>query len=427
MKLVYNIVIHLYHFSIKLASFFLPKAKLWVNGRNQQLIHIRKEDLDSEIIWFHCASLGEFEQARPMIERLKLANPPQSNFNKIKIVLTFFSPSGYEVRKNYPHADYVFYLPIDTKTKAKQFIHELKPSKVFFVKYEFWFNYLHELSVLNIPTYLISGIFRDNHYFFKWYGAWFRNQLNSFTHFYLQDNHSQILLNQIGYKNTSVCGDTRFDRVADIAKNAKRFPLIEKFKGKSNLLIAGSTWPKDEEIVSSQKLSDFKWVIVPHEINEKHILKVMETFSHNKSVEYNLADHGHSVPAEILRYSEANEENVLTADVLIIDNIGMLSSLYNYGSLAFIGGGFGKGIHNILEAATFGMPVIFGPEFHKFNEAKELIEFGGAFWVSNAIEYKNTLKLLNDDEVLKTASQISKFYVQSRVGASSKIISSINW
>lgn len=407
MRTLYSISIFVYQIIIRLASAFNSKAKLWLEGRKgifekltAQLSNSAPED---KIAWFHCASLGEFEQGRPLIEKYKIHHPGT------KILLTFFSPSGYEIRKNYPGADFIFYLPADTLSNAKRFIDIVNPAVVFFVKYEFWFHYLYELKKRNIPVYLVSGIFRKEQHFFKSYGGWFRKQLGSFSHFYLQDEQSIALLNSIGYKNTTLAGDTRFDRVWEIAKNTKPFPLIEKFRENSSVLIAGSSWREDEKIISVLQPGDFKLIIAPHEIDEKHIDNIENQFA------------GFST----LRYSKATESNVSSAQVLIIDNIGMLSSLYRYAEIAFIGGGFGKGIHNILEAATFGLPVIFGPNYEKFTEAKELIRLGGAFSVTDQEEFTKTILLLKDPQVLQTASHISKHYVGSRVGATDRILSTI--
>ena len=411
MRLLYNFSILLYVFAVRIASLFNPKAQLWLKGRKDIFEKLRAAIPagDISLVWFHCASLGEFEQGRPLIELMRKKDP------SVKILLTFFSPSGYEVRKNYAGADYIFYLPLDTTRNAKRFIDSVRPKAVFFVKYEFWFNYLRELKQRNIPVYLVSGIFRDDHHFFKSYGSWFRDQLNSFAHFYLQDERSQQLLNAIGFNNTTVCGDTRFDRVFEISQQVKQIDVVKQFAGDHKVLIMGSSWPEDEKIVQSPEvqratLQDYKIIIAPHEIDEKHIAAIEAGF---KNKEW------------CLRFSQANESNIKNANILIIDNIGMLSSLYQYGTVAFIGGGFGKGIHNILEAATFGLPVIFGPNYEKFTEAKELIRLGGAFEINNEEEFKKTITLLNDNEVLKTASHISKQYVQSRVGASEKILNSI--
>ncbi len=415
MRLLYNLSIYLYIFYIRVGSLFNAKAKLMIAGRKslfdklkQQLKNSQLLTPNSKLIWFHCASLGEFEQGRPLMEKLKLQQPD------VKILLTFFSPSGYEIRKNYAGADFVFYLPMDTPSNAKKFIEIVNPKKVFFVKYEFWFNYLAELKNKNIPTYLVSGIFREDHHFFKSTGGWFRKQLNSFTHFFLQDEKSMDLLNSIGYKNSTLCGDTRFDRVSEVARNVKQIDLVKLFVGDFKIIILGSSWSDDEKIVANSRfqISDppagrigFKLIIAPHEIDEKHLTNIETQFSD-----------------ACLRYSNANEKNISQAQILIIDNIGMLSSLYQYGSVAFVGGGFRKGIHNILEAATFGLPVIFGPNYQKFTEAKELIKLGGAFSIKDVSEFEKTMQLLSDEQVLKTASQISRMYVQGRVGATEKIL-----
>jgi 3-deoxy-D-manno-octulosonic-acid transferase len=458
MRFLYTSSIYLYVFAIRIVSPFNAKAKLWLRGRKNMFdaLALKMNELkDARLIWFHCASLGEFEQGRPLMEKIKTQDP------SIKILLTFFSPSGYEIRKNYAGADFVFYLPLDTPKNAKQFIELVHPQKVFFVKYEFWFNYLIELKNKNIPTYLISGIFRENHHFFKWTGGWFRKQLNAFTHFFLQDENSKSLLNSIGYKNVTVAGDTRFDRVAAVAKNVKSIPLVEKFIGNNKVIILGSSWREDEGLMADDRLqiaedrlqiaegrfqiaegklqitddrlqiadsrlqiaedrlqiensknnfSDFKIIIAPHEIDEKHIAGI--------EMQFNVL----GKKMKCVRYSQAVENTINEANILIIDNIGMLSSLYQYGTIAFIGGGFGKGIHNILEAAAFGLPVIFGPNYQKFAEATELIKLGGGFSIHDVNELNKTMQLLNDEQVLKTASHIAKMYVQSRVGASDKIM-----
>ena len=406
MYFFYNLSIFFYSSAIHVASLFNSKAKLWVRGRKNifETLNSKLSNSKSEnIVWFHCASLGEFEQGRPLMEKIKNQHP------KHKILLTFFSPSGYEIRKNYGGADYIFYLPIDSKKNAKKFIEIVNPEMVFFVKYEFWFNYLNVIKSKNIPLYLVSGIFRENQHFFKWYGGWFKKQLTCFTLFFLQDENSVELLKNNGFENCQTVGDTRFDRVFEISKNVKPILLVEQFKQNLNVFIAGSSWTDDEKIISSFKLENYKLILVPHEIDEKHIQSVIEMFSFSK----------------VLRYSQANEQNVKVADVLIIDNIGMLSSIYQYGSIAFIGGGFGKGIHNILEAATFGLPVIFGPNYQKFSEAKELIHLGGAFSIDDVSGFKKTIQLLEDKQVLQTASHIAKHYVSSRIGATDKILSSI--
>lgn len=358
-------------------------------------------------VWFHCASLGEFEQGRTLMEKLKLKR------KEIKIVLTFFSPSGYEVRKNYTGADYVFYLPLDTKANAEKFISMIAPEKVFFVKYEFWFHYLHTLHKKNIPVYLVSTIFRPGQKFFNWYGGFFRSMLKTITHFFLQDEESAALLHAIGITNYTVTGDTRFDRVVESADGLKPIPMIEKFKDGKKILVAGSTWKEDEQLIKSSFTyltfhpSPLKLIIAPHEVNENRIREVQNFFSG-----YN-----------ITLFSEAKEETISSSEILIIDNIGMLSSIYQYGSYAYIGGGFGKGIHNILEAAVVGLPVFFGPNYQKFREANELIERGGAFPVRSSDELTSTLNnLITHENKCAAASKVARDYVYERKGATEKIL-----
>ncbi|MBL7890983.1 MAG: 3-deoxy-D-manno-octulosonic acid transferase [Bacteroidia bacterium] len=414
MRIVYNILVRLYSLSIHIASLFNNKAKLWVDGRKNTFEQLEKKiraELkdDEELIWFHCASLGEFEQGRTIIEKFKVQS------SRFKVLLTFFSPSGYEVQKNYKGADFVFYLPIDTPGNAKRFVEMLPLKAAFFVKYEFWFNYLFQLRRKTIPTYLISGIFREEQYFFKWYGRWARNQLKAFKHFFLQDEKSKQLLTQFGFTNTTLSGDTRFDRVYEIAQNKKEFPLIKLFAEGAKVLVAGSTWEDDEELVISCRLSvvSFKIIVAPHEIDEDNINQVVARFSRI---------------GKCLRYSQANEQNIKQSQILIIDNIGMLSLIYQYGQVAYIGGGFGDGIHNILEAATFGLPTIFGPNYKKFNEAEELIKSEGSFPVNNISEFETTInKLFNDKGTLSKASAISKNYVVNKKGATEIITSSIKF
>jgi 3-deoxy-D-manno-octulosonic-acid transferase len=414
MRFFYNFTVFIYSIAIHVAALFNLKAKLWVDGRKNIFEHLKSKLQNSElenIIWFHCASLGEFEQGRPLIEKIKNQHP------KYKILLTFFSPSGFEIRKNYPGADYVFYLPIDSPKNAKKFVDIVNPKLVFFVKYEFWFNYLNELNRKNIPLYLVSGIFRKEQHFFKWYGGWFKEQLLCFTAFFLQDQSSFELLKSIGVENCHITGDTRFDRVFEVSQNTKSIPIVEQFKQSSSLVIVGSSWPLDEQLIAdflqnpSHHFLYSKLIIVPHEIGEDHIQSVIKRFSFYKCV----------------RYSQAHEVDLIDAQVLIIDNIGMLSSIYNYGTAAFIGGGFGKGIHNILEAATFGLPVIFGPNYLKFSEAKELIHLGGAFSVKDEVELTKIVQLLTNKDALQTAAHIAKQYVNSRIGATDKILSFISF
>jgi 3-deoxy-D-manno-octulosonic-acid transferase len=408
MRLLYSIFIQLYAISIRIASIFNAKAKLWVQGRRNIFEQIRAtiQRSPNPVVWFHCASLGEFEQGRPIIEKIKKDQPD------LKVVLTFFSPSGYEIRKNYTGADHVFYLPLDTPGNAKKFISIVKPTAAFFVKYEFWFNYLNELKNNAIPAYLVSGIFRTDHYFFKGYGAWFRKQLTAFDHFYLQDDNSAGLLNVIGYKNTTVAGDTRFDRVFEVSQNTKKITLVEQFKQQQPVFVAGSTWEPDEALLSTFDFSasGFKLIIAPHEITEERIQGILARSKKNA-----------------IRYSQATGETARKADILIIDNIGMLSSVYQYGTVAFIGGGFGKGIHNILEAAAFGLPVLFGPNYKKFEEAKELVHLRGAFVVNNDKELQSIIELLTRSPAGLLAEATAKRYIQHHVGATEKILGTIKF
>ena len=407
MRLLYTLFIYLYFVAIRTAALFNKKAKSWISGRadiiEQLKIKLAHPATKHPVIWFRCASLGEFEQGRPVMEQIKIDRPD------IQLVLTFFSPSGYEVRKNYSGVDHVFYLPLDTPGKAKHFIELLNPVAVFFVKYEFWFNYLNELKQRSIPTYLISGIFRADHYFFKPYASWFRKQLKAFTHFYLQDEQSQKLLQSIGYNNSTLSGDTRFDRVFALSKNVKTNPLIEHFKQQHPVFIAGSTWEQDETLLATVDFfaAGFKLIIAPHEISAEGIRSLSLKFKAS------------------IRYSSATADTVKSANVLIIDNIGMLSTLYQYGTIAYIGGGFGKGIHNILEAATFGLPVIIGPNYEKFTEAKELIQLQAAFVIHDKNELNEKFQSLTQPALLINASATAKKYIEKHTGATQKILRSV--
>ena len=391
-----------------MSSPFNAKAKLWVNGRKDLLKHISKSlQNDEKRIWIHCASLGEFEQGRPVIERLK------SEFPEYKIVLTFFSPSGYEIRKNYKGADYVFYIPEDTSKNSKAFISLIKPAFVVFIKYEFWMHFINELYSKKIPLYIVSANFRNGQLFFKWYGGFYRNILYKISYFFVQNESSKLLLCNIGLKNVVVSGDTRFDRVYDIATSSKDIPLLAEFCNGHKIFIAGSTYSKEEEFIKNlitiNQAVNIKFIIAPHEISEPGILELIK-----------------SIPTNTIRYSEANEQNVINAKVLIIDSIGMLSQLYKYASIAYIGGGFGKGIHNILEPAAFGMPIIFGPNYHKYNEALELIKDGIGFSISNSEELVALVsELVSDEKKLENTVKISKKFVEKNTGATEIIIKKI--
>jgi 3-deoxy-D-manno-octulosonic-acid transferase len=406
MKLVYSIIIYVYTALINIASLVNHKASLWVKGRRDWSSKLKASFSTGEsTIWFHCASLGEFEQGRPVIEMIKNEAPD------IKIILTFFSPSGYEVRKNYQHADYICYLPADTPGNASEFISIVKPSIVVFVKYEFWNNFISEVRRKDIPLYLISGIFRPDQHFFKWYGGFFKKILKKFTHIFVQDKRSLDLLNGIGIKNTSVAGDTRFDRVSQIAAAAKTLPILEKFRDGEKLLLAGSSWRSDEEIIAGFINMDpgkMKWVFAPHEIDKSNIARLEKLFK-----------------TDVVRYSEFNEESH-KARVLIIDNIGILSSAYRYSYIAVVGGGFGKGIHNILEPACWGTPVLFGPNYKGFKEAVDIISGQGAFCFRNSVEFRSIIdNWLTDDKLYKSSSAMVSGYITQNKGATEKIVRTI--
>ncbi len=404
MNLVYNIGIYCYGFTIFIASFFNEKAKKLRIGQGNALALLKeKADLNAEYVWFHAASLGEFEQGRPVMEQLKKEN------HETKILLTFFSPSGYEVRKNYAGADIVSYLPLDIPGNVRYFLQLVKVSKAIFIKYEFWPNYIMALKEAKIPIYSISAIFRPTQIFFKFYGGWYRNLLKSFNHIFVQDQNSLELLEKYCFSNASVAGDTRFDRVDDLAKQAKSIPLVEAFvKDAKKVIVAGSTWPKDEELLVRylKEHTNVKLILVPHEIHEAHILGITKLLS-----------------TGFMRYTQANETNTETANCLIVDTIGLLSSIYRYANVAYIGGGFGVGIHNTLEAAVWNVPVIFGPNYQKFREARELISCGGALSISTYEELQNGFEnLLGDTNSGKKAGE----YVKNNTGATELILKEIS-
>lgn len=399
---IYNIGIAMYYLFLRLTSLFNNKAKFFVDGRKNiwELIKT-KINRNDHPIWFHFASLGEFEQGRPVLEKLKNENPLQ------KIVVTFFSPSGYEIRKNYALAD-VFYLPLDTATNAKKFIELVNPKLAIFTKYEFWFHYFTVLNQKKIPLYLISGIFRPKQLFFKWYGGFYKNMLKCITHFFVQNVESVALLKSIGFDNISLAGDTRFDRVYENAQNPKRLELIETFCSNNKVFIAGSTWPEDEKLLISltEKYPDWKFIIAPHEIGDSHIKEIEGLFP------------------KAIKFSVLSSQLTQTSpQILIIDNIGMLSSLYQYAKVAYIGGGFGVGIHNTLEAAAFGLPVIFGPKYDKFQEAKDLIGIEAAKSITNSDEL---LTAFENFKANTKASAEAKNYVEQQKGATKIIMKVLN-
>ncbi len=405
MVLFYNISIWFYGVAIRTASLFNNKARQWVSGRKNIFANISDAlKGDEKIVWFHVSSLGEFEQGRPVIEGFKEKYPDY------KILLTFFSPSGYEIRKDYKGADYIFYLPIDSKRNASLFIDIVQPKIVFFVKYEFWFHYLNLLKKRSIPTYIFSAIFREKQLFFKWYGGWYRKMLTFFNKIYVQNQESKDLLASINITKVEVAGDTRFDRVYALAKNAAPINLIAQFANSGFVVIAGSTWEKDEEIIAryAHKYPDkIKWIIAPHEIHKSHIAKIEALFK---------------LPT--LKFSDADTQNIQQTNILIIDSIGILSSLYRYGKISYIGGGFGKGIHNTLEAVTYGLPVIFGPNYKRFKEACDLINISSGYPISNFHEFETTINTLVGDEAHRQkAGKLASSYVDSMRGGTKTILS----
>lgn len=382
------------------------KAKLWLNGRKGWLQSLRHSiGPEERVLWFHCASLGEFEQGRPVIEESRRRFPDH------KILLTFFSPSGYEKRKGYEEADHVMYLPLDTARNARLLVENINLEMALFIKYEFWYHFLHHLNKQNIPVYLVSGIFRSKQVFFKWYGRWYREFLQCFAHIFVQREDSKILLNQFGINWVSVAGDTRFDRVRQVARAVFNNSFLEAFSKGSTVIVAGSTWEPDEKLLEyayKHLPTDIRWIIAPHELSDAHISKLQHRF-----------------PDSVL-FTEIDQEITPDIRVVIVDTIGKLSYLYRYGTLAYIGGGFGKGIHNTLEAATYGLPVIFGPAYHKFSEAVELTALSGAFPVYEKKELLFTIhQQLKNPNLLKTSSEIAENFVQERAGATSKILDKV--
>lgn len=408
MTLLYNIAILIYQSFIWLASKFNnKKATLFLSGRENVFALLEQKRLPGEhYIWFHAASLGEFEQGRPIIESLKNTHP------EYKILLTFFSPSGYEVRKDYQGADIICYLPMDMSWNVKRFLDIVQPDCAIFIKYEFWMNYLLELKKRQIKTYIVSAIFRESQLFFRSYGGFYRRLLKSFTHLFVQNDESVRLLHSIGFDNVTKVGDTRFDRVADIAAKSNDLPIVQAFKSDAKVLIAGSSWPNDENILLpyfNQNLS-LKLIIAPHEIDEGHLQSIIS-----------------QLKRPYIRYSQATIENVKEADCLIIDCFGLLSSIYRYGEIAYVGGGFGVGIHNILEAAVYGIPVIFGPNFRKFQEAVDLQQKGGAFVIENYESFSQIMSefLEENSSLYSSACKVSNDYSQANKGATSKVVNAI--
>lgn len=406
--MIYNLIIYLYLLGVAIYSRFNEKVrKMWRGERDAFRILREKVDPNAKYVWFHAASLGEFEQGRPLMEQLRKDHP------EYKILLTFFSPSGYEVRKNYEGADIITYLPLDTITNARRFLRTVRPVMAFFIKYEFWYNYLHILKHRHIPVYSVSSIFRPEQVFFKWYGRQYGRVLNCFTHFYVQNEVSKELLAKIGIKNVDVVGDTRFDSVLQIKEAAKQLPLVEAFvKDAPQVFVAGSSWPPDEEIFIKYFSTHKNWklIIAPHVIGEDHLKQIEKLLEGRK----------------VIRYTEATEVNVQDAEVLIINCFGLLSSIYHYGNVAYVGGGFGVGIHNLLEAAVWDVPVFFGPNNQKFQEAQGLKTSGG-FEINDYEEFASQMdKFASDAEYLKDQGRKAGHFVKGQSGATGKVLSAVS-
>ena len=404
--MIYNLAMYILELGIKLAALFSDKPAKMVKGHREVFDLLKsKIDRNARYIWFHAASLGEFEQGRPLIERIRKEYP------QYKILQTFFSPSGYEVRKNYDGADIVCYLPIDTPSNVKKFVDLVDPCMVFFVKYEFWQNYLNTLNKKGVPVYSVSSIFRPNQIFFRWYGKGYQQVLKTFAHLFVQNEESKQLLAGIGVNNTTVVGDTRFDRVLDICAAAKQLPLVQKFKGDALTFVAGSSWGPDEDIFIKyfNAHPEMKLIIAPHVVNDGHL----------KEIESKLQ-------RSYVRYTQVTEENVLQADCLIIDCYGLLSSIYRYGEISYIGGGFGVGIHNVLEAAVYGIPVIFGPNNKKFREAQHLLANKGGFEINGYEDFELLMnKFLTDEAYLKQSGKAAGDYVKGNAGAMELIMKNV--
>ena len=418
--MIYNIVIYFVLWGIAIASLFNEKVRnMWRGEREAFKILKQKVDPNAKYIWFHAASLGEFEQGRPLMERIR------KDYPQYKILLTFYSPSGYEVRKNYEGADIICYMPVDTRLNAIRFLRLVRPVMAFFIKYEFWSNFLHILKHRNIPTYSVSSIFREDQVFFKWYGRSYAGVLKCFTRFFVQNEESKRLLEGIGITAVDVVGDTRFDRVLQIKEAAKQLPICEAFRtGVASsqsadvphhdfkVFVAGSSWPPDENIFIPffNEHKDWRLLIAPHVIAEEHLKLILSLIKGKK----------------VVRYTQTTPEEAAEADVLIIDCFGLLSSMYNYGDVAYIGGGFGVGIHNTLEAAVWNMPVIFGPNNKKFQEAQGLLKSGGGFEINTYEDFSGLMSsLMNDEAFLKQAGDKAGAFVAHLAGATDKVLASV--
>lgn len=403
---MYNIIIYLYLFGVAIYSLFNKKVRKMWRGERAAIGLLREKVVsDAQYVWFHAASLGEFEQGRPLMEQMRREHP------EFKILLTFFSPSGYEVRKNYEGADIICYLPLDTPFNARRFLRTIRPVMAFFIKYEFWYNYLHILKHRNVPVYSVSSIFRPGQIFFRWYGRQYSRVLKCFTHFFVQNEVSRELLHSIGIDQVTISGDTRFDRVLQIRDAAKELPLVEAFKDDHNVFVAGSSWPPDEDIFIRyfNEHRNWKLVIAPHVIDEDHLQQIISKLNR-----------------KVVRYTQATESEAREADVLIIDCFGLLSSIYRYGEVAYVGGGFGVGIHNVLEAAVWGVPVIFGPNNQRFQEAQGLLASEGGFQIKDYDTFCQLMDRFDTDKAyLQTIGKKAGSFVAQHAGATATILKGI--
>ncbi len=409
MYFLYNIIVVFIGVFLQLIALFNKKIKLFVDGRKETFKKIEKAiSVNDKTIWIHCASLGEFEQGRPIIQELKTQYPNH------KIILTFFSPSGYEVQKKYKYADVVCYLPLDTKLNAQEFIKMIHPEMVVFVKYEFWPNILKELKLQKIETILVSGIFRKDQVFFKSYGSWMQKSLKAFSFFFVQDQNSQKLLKSIGFENVSVSGDTRFDRVNAIKQQNNQLDFMSEFKQDNLLFVAGSTWKEDEklivEFINNCELEHVKFVIAPHNINKVEINNLKN-----------------SINKKTILFSEKDSEDISNAAVIIIDTIGLLTKIYSYAAIAYVGGAFNTGLHNVLEPATFGLPILIGPKYNKFKEAVDLVEKKGCVVVKDFNELQDLLNTLFLDPLFRSEKgKITGDYIENNIGATKMILEYIS-
>ena len=401
--MLYNIAIHFYLLGVAIASLFNEKVrKMWRGERAAFNVLKQKVDPEARYVWFHAASLGEFEQGRPIMERLRREHP------EYKILLTFFSPSGYEVRKNYEGADIICYLPLDTPINAIRFLRLVRPVMAYFIKYEFWYNYLHILKYRHVPAYSVSSIFRPDQIFFKWYAKKYAGVLHCITHFFVQNEQSKELLAKIGITDVTISGDTRFDRVLQIMEQSKHLPIVEAFKQDHHVFVAGSSWPPDEDIFIRffNEHPEWKLIIAPHVIGNDHLQQILS-----------------KLKRKTVRYTEATTETAAEAQCLIIDCFGLLSSIYHYGEVAYVGGGFGVGIHNVLEAAVWNVPVFFGPNNKRFQEAQQLLASGGGVEITDYDSFATAmLRFMSDPEWLRQCGNKAGEYVKSKAGATNIVL-----